>query len=463
MDIGTKTIGEISLSYCDDILKRSEALHLDECEVISIQKKITTVRITDSEIAEIKQNQEDSVAVRIIHGRKIMSGRTSSNREENLLEKILEIKSFVQPKDFWKSFPFPSKFASIDKTYDSKLASISGTGAIDIANEMINSATHNSIIRISGSLNIVSEQFHIMNTNGIDYTDDSTFISGTINADSEVSNLPVSGIGAISSRTIGSFSATDVGNDALDMCVNSINPKKVEQDSYEIIFEPYAFGELLAFVFSANFNLKTYSEKRSCFSDKLGKDIANEKFNLIDDPHSPEGIGSKPFDDEGTLTSPQFLIKSGILTSLFSDSFEAFKRETSSSGNAARPGSPMGRSAQPLPFPLPHNLKVVNGNTRKSEIIQETKKGLLIGRLWYTYPVNPEQGDFSCTARSGIRIIENGKIISPGRSVRIVHNLKTLLENISAIGNDSKNILQWSSLPSITPTIKVDKVNVSPL
>ena len=61
------------MSYCDDILKKSKALHLDECEAISIQKNITTVRITDSEIAEIKHNQEDSVAVRIIHEKKIMS------------------------------------------------------------------------------------------------------------------------------------------------------------------------------------------------------------------------------------------------------------------------------------------------------------------------------------------------------------------------------------------------------
>lgn len=449
------------MSCCDDILKKSKSLHLDECEAISIQKKITTVRITDSEIAEIKQNHEDSVAVRVIHEKKIMSGRVSG-KEENFIEKILESKSFVQPKSFWKSLPFPSKIIPIDRTYDSKLASISGTNAIDIANDMINSAIHKNITRISGSLNIISEHFHIMNTNDVDYSDDSTFISGTINVDSEVSNLPVSGIGAINSRTLKSFSAHDVGNDALEMCVDSINPKRIEQDSYDIIFEPYAFGELLAFVFSANFNLKTYSEKRSCFSDKLGKNISNENFNLIDDPHSPDGIGSKSFDDEGTLTSPQFLIKSGILTGLFSDSFEASKRKINSSGNAARPGSPMGRSAQPLPLPLPHNLKVPNGSTSKNEIIQETKKGLLIGRLWYTYPVNPEQGDFSCTARSGIRVIENG-IVTPGKSVRMVHNLKTLLANISSIGNDSKNILQWSSLPSITPTVKVNSVKVTPI
>ncbi|MDE1729144.1 MAG: TldD/PmbA family protein, partial [Thaumarchaeota archaeon] len=82
--------------------------------------------------------------------------------------------------------------------------------------------------------------------------------------------------------------------------------------------------------------------------------------------------------------------------------------------------------------------------------------------LWYTYPVNPERGDFSCTARSGVKIIENGKI-TPAKSVRIVHNIKSLLKNITAVGNDSKNILQWSSLPSITPTVRVDNIMATPL
>jgi PmbA protein len=450
------------LSYCDDILKSSRVLHLDECEVISIQKNITTVRITDSEITEIKHNQEDSVAVRIIHEKKIMSSRSFSGKEENILEKILKTKSFVQPKNFWKSLPFPSKTTKIERTYDLQLANMSGNTAVDIANEMINSAYHNKVTRISGSLNIVSEHFQIMNTNGADYSDDSTFISGTINAESE-SDLPVSGIGMNCSRTLDNFSAKSIGTDASDMCINSISPKRVESNSYDIIFEPYAFGELLAFVFSSNFNLKTYSEKRSCFSDKFGDDVSNDNFTLMDDPHSPDGIGSKSFDDEGTITSPQFLIKSGVLTGLFSDSFEAFKNGIGSSGNAGRPGSPMGRSTQSIPIPIPHNLKVPNGSCSKNEIIQETKKGLLIGRLWYTYPVNPEQGDFSCTARSGIRIIENGEIINPGKSVRIVHNLKTMLKNIMSVGNDSKNILQWSSLPSITPTVKVGSVKVNPL
>lgn len=449
------------MSYCDDILAKSRALHLDECEIASIQKKITTVRITDSEIAEIKQNQEESVAVRIIDEKKIISGRSSVN-EKNFLEKILETRPFAKPKNFWKTLPYPSKFTPVSKIHDPRLENISGSLAVDITNEMINSSTHKDIIRISGSLNIVSEKFHLMNTNGVDCSDDSTFISAAINTDSNTGGLPVSGIGASCARTLDGFSAHKVGSDALEMCTSSIGPKKIEPDSYDIIFEPFAFGELLAFVFSANFNLKTYSEKRSCFADKLGESISTENFTLIDDPHSPDGIGSKSFDDEGTATTPQSLIKSGVLSGLYSDSFEAFKNKTSSSGNATRLGSPMGRQAQPLPIPLPHNIKVIGGDFSKEEIIKDTKKGILVGRLWYTYPVNPEQGDFSCTARSGIKIIENGKT-SPGGSVRIVHNLKTLLKNISSIGNDSKNILQWGSIPSITPTVKVGKIRVSPL
>ena len=293
------------MSYCDDILAKSRALHLDECEIASIQKNITTVRITDSEIAEIKQNQGESVAVRIIDKKRIISGRSSTN-EKNFLEKILETRQFAKPKNFWKTLPYPSKITPVNKTYDPRLENISGSSAVDIANEMINSSIHKDIIRVSGSLNIVSEKFHLMNTNGVDCSDESTFISATINTDSDTGGLPVSGIGASCARTLDGFSAHRVGADALEMCTSSIGPKKIEPDSYDIIFEPFAFGELLAFVFSANFNLKTYSEKRSCFSDKLGEYVSTENFTLIDDPHSLMELAASHL----TMREPQQLLNS---------------------------------------------------------------------------------------------------------------------------------------------------------
>jgi PmbA protein len=450
------------LSACEKVLSKAKSLHLDECEAFFVERKITTVRITDSEIAELKQNQERGLAVRIIHEKRIGSAKTT-NFENNIVEKALQSTSLVKPKNFWKSLPSSTKFPIVEKTFDKKLVEISGIEASDIAQEMINAAKQQKITTISGSLNIVSENIEIVNSNGLNCTDKATYIAGNINADSDYGITPVSGVGAVSSRTANNFSAETVGKDAAEMCINSINPESCQSETYSIIFEPYAVGEILAFVFSSNFNLKTYSEKRSCFVDKIGKNIATENFNLIDDPHHPEGIGSKSFDDEGVSTLPQHLIKSGIFTNTFSDSFYAFKEGKKSTGNASRMGSPMGRNAQPIPFPLPHNLRIDGKGETQDEIIKNTKKGLLVGRLWYTYPVNPERGDFSCTARSGIRIIENGAIKKPGKSVRIVHNLPTLLQNVSAIGKDTKNVLQWSSLPCITPSIKVDGVKVIPI
>jgi PmbA protein len=450
------------LSACEKVLSKAKSLHLDECEAFFVEKKITTIRITNSEIAELKQNQERGIAVRVIHEKRIGAAKTT-NFENNIVEKALQSTSLVKPKNFWKSLPSGTKFSIVKKTFDKKLAEISGIEASDIAQEMINAAKRQKITTISGSLNIVSENIEIVNSNGLNCIDKATYIAGNINADSDYGITPVSGVGAVSSRTANNFSAETVGKEAAEMCINSINPESCQSEIYSIIFEPYAIGEMLAFVFSSNFNLKTYSEKRSCFVDKLSKNIAAENFNLIDDPHYPEGIGSKSFDDEGVPTLPRYLIKAGIFTSTFSDSFYAFKEDMKSTGNASRMGSPMGRNAQPIPFPSPHNLKIDGKGETRDEIIKNTKKGLLVGRLWYTYPINPERGDFSCTARSGIRIIENGAIKKPGKSVRIIHNLPTLLQNISAIGKDRKNVLQWSSLPCITPSIKVEGVKVVPI
>jgi len=453
------------LSACEAALVHAKNLHIDECEAVFVQRKIITVRITDSEIAEIKQNNDKNLGVRIINQKKISTAQTSNiDDATKIVDQAFQTSNYLEQKKYWKSLPSEFKaIKSAEKLFDKKLVEISGILAADIAQTMINSALHSKIFRITGSLNVVSENVEIVNTNGLSCSDEATYISGTINAESDQGSSPVSGIGQTSCRTLDAFAAESIGKDAMEMCVGSINPQKPEAGEYSIIFDPYSVGELLAFVFASNFSLKVYSDKRSCFVDKLGSQIAVNDFSLIDDAHAPEGVGSKLFDDEGVPTNPRLLIENGVFKNLYSDSFHAFKEGQKTSGNASRPGSPMGRDANPIPMPAPHNLRISGKETNRDEIIKDTKNGLLIGRLWYTYAVNPTKGDFSCTARSGIRIIKNGEIKAPGTSVRIVHNLPVMLQNISAIGNDSKNVLQWASLPSIAPTIRAEKIKVIPI
>ena len=451
------------MSALEKAIIHSRNIGIDECEVVVVEKNITTVRITDSEIVEIKQNFDKNYGVRIIHQKKITSIQTTNT--ENILDSIengLKTTLKLKPREFWKGLPEKKEFTQLEGTFDKKLKQISGSKATDIAQNMINSSENKKIDTITGSLNIVYENFELSNSNELNYNNESTYISGIINAESEHSTLPVSGIGHACGRTLSKFSPEQIGLDAKNMCIDAINPQKINSEKYSIIFEPYSVGELLAFVVAANFNFKTFKERKSCFSNNFKNKISTEEFNLTDDPHIPEGIGTKSIDDEGIKTEKIKLIENGIFKNSFSNLYDSYKEgEKESSGNAIRMGSPMGRSAEPIPISAPHNLTITQGSSSQEDMIKDTKHGLLVGRLWYTYAVNPIKGDFSCTARSGIRIIENGKIKGPGKSVRIVHNLPTLLKNISDIGNDQRRVMQWASLPSITPSIKVEDIAVN--
>ena len=451
------------MSALDKAIRHSKNIGIDECEIVVVKKNITTIRITDSEIVEIKQNFDENYGVRIIHQKKISTIQTT-NKENilNSIEKGLETILRLKPREFWKGLPGKKEFVQLEGTFDKKLKAISGSEATDIAQNMINFSESNKIDTITGSLNIVYEDFELNNSNGLNFNNEATYISGIINAESEHGTMPVSGIGHACGRTLSSFSSEQIGLDAKNMCINSINPEKINSDKYSIIFDPYSVGELLAFVIASNFNFKTFKEGKSCFSNDFKNKISIDEFNLTDNPHIPEGIGTKAVDDEGVKTKKIKIIENGVFENNFSNLYDSYKEgKNESSGNAVRMGSPMGRSAEPISISAPHNLTVTPGKNSQEDMIKDTKHGLLVGRLWYTYAVNPIKGDFSCTARSGIRIIENGEIKGPGKSVRIVHNLPTLLKNISDIGNDQRRVMQWASLPSITPSIKVEEIAVN--
>lgn len=451
------------MSVCDDVVSYAKSLNIDECEAVLCSKKILTIRITDSEIAELKENFERTIGVRLIHDKRISSLESTILEPKKIIDDALRSAKNLTKREFWRSLPTDAATTSIAKLNDRKIWEIDSIKATEIAQEMINASSHKLVNRISGSLNVVCEDFELENSNGLKRHEKATYISAVINADSDSGSTPVSGIGQANSRTLDDFDASSVGNEAAQMCVNSINPQICEATKTSIIFEPIAVGEILTFVIAPNFGLKTFSEKRSCFSERYRKKIAVDEFNLLDDPHITNGLGSKGFDDEGTPTAKTVLVENGVFVGTYSDSYNAFKEGTRSTGNACRPGAPLGRSSEPIPIAAPHNLSVMAGNMSRDELIKDTKNGILVSRLWYTYAVNPIKGDFSCTARSGIWIIRDGAINAPSRSIRIIHNLPVFFQNISHIAKNTRTVLSWAAMPVTAPTIRCDGISVSPI
>ena len=69
------------MSALEKALSNAKKLKIDEYDITLVKKKIITVRITDSEIVEIKQNFDQSFGIRLIHDKKMASMQTTNEEE----------------------------------------------------------------------------------------------------------------------------------------------------------------------------------------------------------------------------------------------------------------------------------------------------------------------------------------------------------------------------------------------
>ncbi len=452
---------------CSNALKIGKSLGLDEVEVYALNKEVLTIRIANSQIVESKGIRDRGIAIRVVKNKAIGSVTTTNLASDNLkksLEYALASAIIRGPAGHWTSLPKPKKCEKVPECWDQRISRLTEDEAVVIASKMLDSTLGSGakIKDVSGSLNVVRENVLITNSHGLNAEEEASYVLGTITAEARDGSAVASGFWFDGARILSEFNAEQVGINAADMALKSLEPKRINEDSYSIVLTPLAFSEVLAFVFSSHFISKGYQDRVSCFYGKLGKKIADDSVTVYDDPRVAGGLGSKSFDDEGVPSRRTPLIEEGIFKNLLYDTFYASKDKTQSTGNAVRMGNPIGRSYDPIPFPVPHNIVIKPGSYSMEELIEETKHGILVGRLWYTYPINPERGDFSTTARSGNFLIENGEIKYPVGMMRIYDNLPRWLINVGGIGKEAVQAMAWHALPTITPAVKIEGVKAAP-
>ena len=74
----------------------------------------------------------------------------------------------------------------------------------------------------------------------------------------------------------------------------------------------------------------------SFLKDKLGEMVLAKGLNVIDDPHRPRGLASKPFDGEGVENGAVTLVEDGRLTSWLLDTASARQLGMTTRGHASR-------------------------------------------------------------------------------------------------------------------------------
>ncbi len=209
--------------------------------------------------------------------------------------------------------------------------------------------------------------------------------------------------------------AAIIGTRAGERVVQRLNPGRVASGAMPVVFDPRVGGSLLGHLIGAIAG-QSITRKTSFLQGALGTQVFATGVSVLDDPHRPHGLRSRPFDGEGLPVSPVTIVEAGMLETWLLDSASARQLGLEPTGHAAR-----GTSGGPGVSST--NLHIAPGHVPPATLIGDIKRGVYVNEL-IGMGVNGVTGDYSRGA-SGF-LIEDGVLTTPIAEFTIAGNLKDM-------------------------------------
>ena len=252
-----------------------------------------------------------------------------------------------------------------------------------------------------------------------------------------------------SGNGFGLETALETGRAAGRTSSTDVEKVDIDQGKYDLLLSPYVTGNLLSYS-SGFFSAYAVESGLSCFAGKIGHKVASDLVTLEDDPLNTTGSGFRIFDEEGTITGKNTLIRSGTLKTYLHSFSTGKKFEGHTTGNAG------------IISPRAWQLSLAPGKSSIEDMISEINRGLVINNAWYTRFQDYRNGVFSTVPRDGVYLVKNGEIMGRVSGIRISDSVPDFLKNISHISREKKNVRWWEEIsPSIMPSVLARDMNIS--
>lgn len=234
-----------------------------------------------------------------------------------------------------------------------------------------------------------------------------------------------------------------IGREAGNRAKNRLGARKVASFQGRVIIEARVAKSLIGLLISA-ISGPSVARGISFLKDHLHKEVFAPNINIIDDPFIKGAWGSRPFDGEGVKVQKREIITNGVLNTFLLNNSSAKQLGFKTNGFASfSQGSPQGVGIS--------NLIVAPGEISQSDMISDTKKGILVTEAM-SPSFNPNNGDYSVGVAGFY--IENGRISHPVSEITIASNMIELFKNMH-VANDSDT---KSSV--ICPTLAFENVSI---
>ncbi len=389
----------------------------------------------DTQLDKLEQSSENGLSIHLyVDGRfaTYSTNRLDKKELEKFITNGIEATRFLA-KDEFRRLPSPDRYYkgnskgldtydnNIDKvTVDEKIALIKNTTA-----EVYGSDPR--LISVNAGYGDGISSSYMVTSNGFEGESDTTYYS--VNASTSMKDA---GDARPSSYWFDSAIYWDklqkngIGKTAYERTIRKLGQEKINSGIYPMLIDNTQTSRILSPILSALYG-NAIQQKNSFLIDKIGENIASEKFTLTDNPHIPQARGSRWFDEEGVATRKRAVIEKGVLKMYYIDTYNGAKMNM----------EPTVQS--------PSLLNCEHGSKNFDQLLASMGKG-----IWVTGfnggNSNSTTGDFSF----GIEgfWVENGKTVKPVNEMNITGNLLTLWKNIIEVGNDPRLISSWR-IPSM--------------
>ncbi len=214
---------------------------------------------------------------------------------------------------------------------------------------------------------------------------------------------------------------------AIEKASSSVNAKAIEPGKYTVILEPAALvantdASLIGALMNS-MDARNADEGRSFLSkkgggNKLGEKLFDERITVYSDPLNTE-VPTSTWAGDGRQREKITWIEKGVVKNLYTSRFWAQKQGIKD-------------------IPNPANFIMEGGTQSVEDMIRSTKKGILVTRLWYIRPVDPQTLLYTGLTRDGTFYIENGKIKHPVKNFRFNESPVIMLNNLEALGKPQR-------------------------
>jgi len=422
----------------------------DETEVYITGGKNWLTRFANNYIHQNVVQKNYNITARMIKGKKVGVASTNVFHGTYLKDVILKAEEVLKNQvddPYVSSLSPPCKCREIENAYDENTINFTPEKSASEVGKVIKKCKKHNITA-AGTHSFGDVLFTYMNSRNNFLYHIETSASFTLTT---IADNGGTGWNYYDGNSIDEINVESLTDTAVKKALLNKDPIKLTPGSYPVILEEAAVANLIRFLGYLGFGALSYQEGRSFMAGKIGTKIMGDNITIMDDVYRKE-VSGFPFDFEGIPRKQVTLIENGIAKAVVYDMKRAAKDNTESTGHALPPPSTGG--------PQPLNLVLLPGKTGKEEIIKNTKKAILVSRLWYDNVVDPKKTIVTGLTRDGTFLIENGEISGAVQNMRYNNSILEALSCVSHISHKIKNIGSYGIMTAC-PAIKIENFNFS--